>query len=97
MEEEKRIEMSDNSDSKDDLAQKLTQQVQEASSGGDAIPQMSSGEEPSIQEKVQEAMTQGQESGLLSSEALQDGSIQEKVKEAIEKGEAPSGFLNRMS
>jgi hypothetical protein len=103
MEEEKRIEMSDNAAaSKDDLAQKLTQQVQQASDGdgGDAIPipsSTTSSEEPTIQQKVQEAMTQGQESGLLSSEALQDGSLQEKVKDAIEKGGAPPGFMNRAS
>ncbi|KAF7512858.1 hypothetical protein GJ744_011961 [Endocarpon pusillum] len=78
-----------------DIAQQLAQQVQQAS--GDAIPQSSSsGEEPSMQDKIQAAMTQGQESGLLNSESLQDGSMQEKVKEAMEKGQAPGGFLNKL-
>lgn len=91
MEEENRIKMTENKDPKD-LAQQLAQQVQ--ASGGDAIPQSSStsGEEPSVQQKVQDAMTQGQES-----EALQDGSLQDTVKEAMEKGEAPPGFLNSTS
>ena len=92
MEEENRIKMTEDKNPQD-IAQQLAQQVQQAS--GDAIPQpSSSGEEPSIQDKIQAAMTQGQESGLLNSESLQDGSMQEKVKEAMEKGQAPGGFLN---
>lgn len=85
MEEENRIKMSDN-DSKD-IPQQLSQQISGAT-GGD---------ESAIQGKLQEAMAQGQESGLLNSESLQDGSVQEKVKEVIEKGQAPGGFLNSAS
>ena len=92
MEEENRINMTENKDPKD-LAHQLAQQVSSASGGANS----STGEESSIQQKVQEAMTQGQESGLLNSEQLQDGSIQDKVKEAMEKGQAPGGFLNSPS
>ena len=95
MEEEIRINMTENKDPKD-LAQQLAQQVSSASGGANPQPS-STGEESSIQQKVQEAMTQGQESGLLNSEQLQDGSIQDKVKEAMEKGQAPGGFFNSPS
>jgi hypothetical protein len=94
MEEENRIKMDESKDPKD-MVQQLAQQV---SSTGDAATQSSSsGDEPSVPEKVQAAMTQGQESGLLNSEQLQDGSIQDKVKEAVEKGQAPGGFLTSAS
>jgi hypothetical protein len=94
MDEENRIKMDDSKDP-EDVAKQLAQQ---ASSAGDAATQSSSsGDEPSIQQKVQAAMTQGQESGLLNAEQLQDGSIQDQVKEAMEKGQAPGGFLNSAS
>lgn len=98
MEEEKRINMTDSKDTKD-LPEQATQQA--ASSGGDVVSQLSSlaqsGGDSSIQEKVQQAMAAGQESGLLSAEQLQDGTVQEKVKEAMEKGQAPGGILNSRS
>lgn len=84
-EEEHRIKMEEN-ESKD-LPQQLAEQISGAT-GGDTS---------SIQGKIQEAMAQGQESGLLSSESLQDGSTQDKIKEVIEKGQAPGGFLNSAS
>ncbi len=89
MEQENRIKMTETKDPKE-VAQQVTQQA------GDAVPESASSEggESSIQQKVQEAMAQGQESGLLNADQLQDGSVQDKVKEAMEKGQAPGGFLS---
>lgn len=104
MDEENRINMSDSKDS-DDSSKDLPQQLDQQASDAMASQDPSAGEgggaggewQPSVEQKVQEAMSQGQESGLLSSEQLQDDGLQEKVKEATEKGQAPSGFLNSTS
>jgi hypothetical protein len=101
MEELNKIKMSENEDQDPKaLAEQVTQQASGVLSGGEGDEGGEGGgaaDASSIQAKVQEAMTQGQESGLLNPEQLQDGSLQDKFKEAMEKGQAPSGFLDSAS
>lgn len=87
MEEGNRIKMTDSTDPKS-LAQQVTQQTSAAS--GDGV------DSSAIQGQVQKAMEQGQASGLLNSEALQDGNLQDKVKEAMAQGQE-SGLLSAES
>lgn len=92
-----KINMTDNDTAKDPqaLAQQVLQQASQGVPGGlDGIAAEAQTDPSTLQSKVQDAMSQGQQSGLLDPAKLQDGNAQEKVQSALESQGGSSAFVS---